>query len=123
VDELATGAGKGKRFANGEPASARPRLRLLKWRPAVKGVLRGFADLEFWFGLRIVDCPVLISNGRAWVSLPVKPQIVDGRQRLNEAGKPAFLPVLGWRNRTLQDRFSEAVIALLLEQHPDALDP
>jgi hypothetical protein len=134
VDELATSAWKSKGFDNGglhDPAQnpiggangrTPPRLRLLRWRPAVKGALRGFADVEFWFGLKIADCPVLISHGRAWVSFPGKPVFTDGRHQHDEHGKPAYTTLLSWRDRKLQDRFSAAVLQLILERHPGAFD-
>jgi hypothetical protein len=135
MDGIGRDPGESKGFGNGAPngpgqkpnaggnGRTRPRLRLLKWRPVAKGALRGFADVEFWFGLKIADCPVLVSHGRAWVSFPGRPVLTDGRHRQDEHGKPAYATLLSWRDRKLQDRFSAAVIELLLEAHPGALDP
>jgi hypothetical protein len=54
-------------------APDRPRLRLISFKPLTKGALRGFAHVELPSGLRITDCPVLISNGKTWATLPSKP--------------------------------------------------
>jgi len=49
----------------GEPRKQRPRtISLVDWRPYVKGALRGFATVLLPIGLKLVDCPVLASNGK-----------------------------------------------------------
>jgi hypothetical protein len=110
----------------GRPAPAiapeRPRMRLLSWKPLVKGPLRGFATLELPIGLKLIDCPVLVGPAGPWAGLPSKPLLDrDGRQKIDN-GKRAFEPVLEWRDRALSDRFSAAVVALVLAAHPDALE-
>jgi hypothetical protein len=104
-------------------AAAAPRqMRLVGWRPLTKGSLRGFASIELPIGLKIFDVPVLVGKNGPWASLPSKPQIDrEGRQKTGADGKAAFSPVLEWRDRDLANRFSEAVVALVLAQHPDAL--
>jgi hypothetical protein len=74
-------------------------------------------------GLRIADCPVLISNGKAWATLPARPQLdKDGIPRRDEAGKVLDSPVLGWRTRKLAKRFSAVVVALVRQAHPGNLE-
>jgi hypothetical protein len=97
------------------------RLRLIAWRTLVKGALRGFATVELPIGLRIADCPVLVSKGKAWASLPSKP-VHDGRQKINANRKPAYVAVLEWNTRTLQDQFSTTVVELVRRAYPGALD-
>jgi hypothetical protein len=109
----------------GEPsATARqPRIALVAWRPLAKGALRGFATIQLPLGLRLIDCPVLVSNGKPWVSLPAKPVLDrDGQHKADPNGKPAYAPVAEWRSRELRDRFSEAVIAAIRRMYPEALD-
>lgn len=108
----------------GEPRQQRPRtIALVAWRPYVKGALRGFATIELPIGLRLVECAVLASNGRAWVNLPAKAVLDrDGRQKTDANGKPAFAAILEWRSHELSDRFSEVVIAADRQIHPSALD-
>jgi hypothetical protein len=100
----------------------RPRLRLISWRPLKKNTLRGFLACELPSGLRIFDLPVHLSRNGPWTTLPGKPLLDrDGRQKTDINGKPAFAAVLQWRDKDLSVRFSAAVIAALLEKHPDAL--
>jgi len=100
----------------------RPQMRLIRWRPVVKNSLRGFADLELPNGLRLLDCPALMSSGRAWATLPGKPQIdADGRQNRDAAGKPSYIPVAEWRSKELREGWSDRVAELVRQEHPEAL--
>jgi len=108
-----------------EPAQTadRPRMRLIKWKPLIKGSLRGFATVELPIGLTIYDAPVLRGPKGLWATLPSKPQHNrDGRQKIGADGKAAFAPVLEWRSREISDRFSAAVVELIRAAHPDDLD-
>jgi hypothetical protein len=97
-------------------------MRLVSWHQVGKGSLIGCATIELPVGLRIIDAPVFTGRNGPWASLPRKPVLDrDGKQRLDVNGKPQFQPLIEWRDRTLSDRFSEAVVALVREQHPDAL--
>jgi hypothetical protein len=104
-------------------AESQPRLKLLSFKPHIKNSLRGFAEFELPSGLRLIDCPVLVSNDKAWVSLPSKP-ILDreGRQKTDANGKLAYVPVVAWRDHDLQNRFSVAAVDLIRCAHPQALD-
>jgi hypothetical protein len=105
------------------PSPTKPGMRLISFRPLVKGSLRGFATVELPIGLKIADVPVLVSGGRAWASLPSKPQIdKDGQHKRDINGKPAYTAILEWRDRALADRFSAAVVELVRAQYPDALE-
>jgi hypothetical protein len=112
------------RASQGEPSRQRQRaIALIAWRPLVKGALRGFVTVRLSIGREIVDCPILASNGKAWVNLPAKPVLDrDGRQKNDINGKPAYTAILQWRERELSDRFSEIVIDGLRRMHPGALD-
>jgi hypothetical protein len=105
-------------------SSAAPttRMRLLSFKPLVKNSLGGFAEFELPSGLRLIDCPVLVSHGRAWVSLPSKPVLDQtGQQKRDINGKPVYVPVVQWRDRDLQARFSAAAIELIRVAHPGGL--
>ena len=68
------------------------------------------------------NCPVLVSDGRAWCALPAKLRVEKtGRQRTNSDGQPLYAAVLQWRNRKLGDCFSNAVISAIRRAHPGAL--
>jgi hypothetical protein len=104
------------------PLPERPRMRLVAWKPMRKGDLIGFATVELPIGLKLIDCPVLIGPRGRWASLPSKPQIDrDGRQKTDTNGRAVYAPVLEWRDRGLADRFSAAVVELVLQAHPEAL--
>lgn len=115
--DVATAVGYGDR----PPAR---QLRLVGFQPKIKGPLRGFCTVELLpLGLQIIDCPVLVSHGRAWCALPGKLQVDStGRQRTDASGKPLYAAVLQWRNRELSNRFSDAVISAIRRAHPGVLD-
>ena len=56
--------------------------------------------------------------------MPLKPQIDgDGRHKRDAAtGKPAYSPILAWRDLELKNRFSEAVVALVRGAHPGEIE-
>src|ERR1700704_3627436 len=97
-------------------------MRLLSLKPLLKGSLRGFANVELPIGLRITDCPVLTSNGKAWATLPSKPVLDRDGKHVEVNGKRQYAPILEWRDRDLSDRFSELIVGLVRQRHPDALD-
>ena len=97
---------------------SKPRLRLIEWRPFHKNSQRGFVTMELPVGLAIADISVHVSHGKAWASLPAKPQMnADGTARRGEDGKVQYIPILKWRDRELADRFSAAVVQAVEAQH------
>jgi hypothetical protein len=46
------------------PAPERPRMRLVSWKPLIKGALRGFLTFELPLDLKPIDCPLLIGTER-----------------------------------------------------------
>jgi hypothetical protein len=96
-------------------------MRLVSWKPIAKGSLRGFATVELPIGLRLIECPVFVGSNGPWASLPSKPVLDREGKQVKPNGKPQFATVLEWRDRALNDRFSESVIELVRAAHPDAL--
>ena len=97
------------------------RMRLVKWRRVVRGSLRGFATVELPIGLVIYDAPVFVGRNGPFARMPAKPQLDrDGRQKRAD-GQPLYDAVIDWKSRALADRFSAALIALVVAAHPDAL--
>ena len=93
-------------------------MTLVSWRPMGKGDLVGFATVMLRIGLKLADCPLLVSHGKAWAALPTKPQIdKDGRHKTDAKGRPAYSSVVEWRDRALADRFSAAVVSLVRAAH------
>jgi hypothetical protein len=111
----ATAAGFGDR-----PAPRRMILRA--WRLLIKNTLRGFAAVELRNGLRIRDISVHVhQNGTAWAGMPGKPQLEDGRVKVDAHGKPRYSAIVDWRDKALRERFSAAVVELVRAHHPGDL--
>jgi hypothetical protein len=113
---------------SGELVELRPppkqRLRLVSFKPMVKGLLRGFCTIELPPGLILEDLSVLIgnNNGRPWVALPSRPVLDEnGRHKRDVNGKPEYQSIGKWTSRNLGDQFSARVISLIEEQYPGAL--
>jgi hypothetical protein len=97
-------------------------MRLRNWRPCLRNTLRGFANVELPSGLQIDEIAVHVRRGRARASLPARPMLdTDGRHVVRE-GKPQYTTIMRWRTRELADRWSAAVIELVRQANPDALD-
>ena len=105
-----------------QAALDRPRMQLISFRPISKGAPRGFVSIELPIGLVIEDCPVLVGNNGAWAALPSKPVLDREGRRARPDGKPQYAAIMKWRDRELQDRFSQAVIELVRAAHPDVLE-
>jgi hypothetical protein len=102
-------------------------MKLLGWKSLHRGSLRGFIDIEVEVGngrrLQILECSVHTGPNGPWVALPGKPQLDrDGNIRRKANGKPEYVSVLRWGDAQTRDRFSSAVIKLLREHYPHALD-
>ena len=105
------------------PAAERPRVRLLDFRPVVKGALRGFAQVELPPGLYIPDAMLFTSQHKSWAALPSKPVLdADGRQKRDADDKLQYAPAVQWKSRELQERFWAALVQFVREQFPGAFD-
>ena len=96
-------------------------VQIIEWRPVSRNTLRGWAVAQIG-RLVIRDVGVHVSHGRAWCSLPSKPQIdgQSGAVRRDENGKIRYLPVLEWSDRTASDRFNAGLLMALEIAHPGA---
>jgi len=66
--------------------------------------------------------PIRTGPNGLWAGLPAKPEIdCDGRGKTDGNGKPVYAEVLRWRDRELSNRFSQAVVALVRQAHPNDL--
>ncbi|HEX3410311.1 MAG TPA: hypothetical protein VHT00_01220 [Stellaceae bacterium] len=98
------------------------RMRLVGFKPVVKNSLRGFCAIELPCGLIIEDIPLNLSHGKPWAALPSKPVLDrDGRQ-VETGGKKQYASLLRWNSRELGERWSQAVVELVRQHHPEALD-
>ncbi len=88
------------------------------------GSLIGFCKIAVEpFGWTLVDCPVNVSNGRAWASPPSKACLDRQRQVIrDDRGRVKYASMVEFASRDDRDRFSEAVVALVRRKHPRAFD-
>jgi hypothetical protein len=108
--------------AKPETSPIRPKMGRIFWKPLVKNSLRGFATVEWPIGLKLVDCPVCVPNGKTWASLPSKPVLDREGKHAEVSRKKQYASILERRDRELANRFSDAVLNLVRAQHPEALD-
>jgi hypothetical protein len=94
---------------------------LRDWRPHVRGGLRGYVKIELDVGLVIPGIKVLVGSNGPFVMLPEQPVLQDGKVKRDVGGKPAYAPTVSWKDRKTADKFSAAVIKLLLAKYPGAL--
>jgi hypothetical protein len=82
------------------------------WRGHTSGSLRGFFNLRLVSGLVIRDCTLHEKNGKRWVSFPARPQLEDGRQRVDQVtGKPAYSTIIEIPDRARRDAFNAVALA------------
>ena len=86
--------------------------------------LIGFVDLLIpELRLRIREATIHEANGRRWVGLPGKPVLDEAARHKREPnGKWVYVPMAEWRDRDASDRFSAAVLEILKQKYPHALD-
>lgn len=95
---------------------------ILDWRPVVKNTLRGFAVVRQPSGMVIADVGVHEREGKAWASPPSKPMLDrDGRQLRDTDGKARWSNLISFADRATQTTWSDAVVAAVRAQHPEAL--
>ena len=83
---------------------------------------QGHASVRLPIGLKITDIPVCTSHGRTWASLPSKPILDRDRRHVEEGGKKKYAVILQWGDRATADRWSDAFVDLVHQQHPGMLD-
>jgi DNA-binding cell septation regulator SpoVG len=94
---------------------------LKDWRPYASGALRGYVKIELDIGLVIPGIRVLVGSNGPFVIMPEQPVLQDGKLKRDVNGKPVYAPTVQWKDRATGDKFSAAVIKLLLAKYPDAL--
>src|SRR5215468_5474376 len=89
-------------------------MQLLDWKRIDKGALVGRATVLLPSGLQISDIGIFRKDGQAWSQMPSEPmRDADGQLLKDERGKTRYRSPLKWSTRDLQERFSEALIALI----------
>lgn len=93
-------------------------LTIISWRPHAKGALRGFCDVQLPNTLTIRDITVHAKDGRAWINLPGKPELdPTGAQKRDQYGKALYKRVIEWPDKETANRFSQAVIQAIEQEH------
>jgi hypothetical protein len=98
------------------------RMRLIAFKPLMRSSLRGFCTVELPCGLVIEDVPVNLNHGKPWAALPSKPVLDRDGRHVESGGKKRYASLLDWNSRELGERWSQAVVDLVRQHHPDALE-
>lgn len=97
--------------------------RLFAWNPHRSCSRYHFATIELVIGLRLNGHPIFDDPKSACVSLPIKPALHRvGQRKIDANGKGICLPTAEWRDRALADEFSQKLIALVRQTHPEGLE-
>jgi DNA-binding cell septation regulator SpoVG len=93
------------------------------WRPYVSGGLHGYVRVELDSGLVIPGIKVMAGSRGPFVLLPEQPVLKDGKLKRDINNRVVYAATVQWRDRATADKFSAAVIELLLQRYPNALEP
>ena len=89
-------------------------MQLLDWKRLDKGALVGRATVLLPSGLQISDIVIFWKDGQTWSQFPSEAVRNAGGQLVkDERGKTRYRSPLKSSTRELQERFSEALIALI----------
>jgi hypothetical protein len=103
-------------------------MKILKWKKFARGTMRGFLDLELTVEngrtLEVYEWVVHVNERGSWISPPGRPQIdKDGNLRkLPGKTRPEYAVMMKWSDDETRNHFNRAVLKILLEQYPDALE-
>jgi hypothetical protein len=86
-----------------------------------RNTLRGFVTVEDPSGLVLKEVAIHERDRVWWASPPARPVLVDGRHALDERGKGRWQSLIFFRSRTLQNKWSDAVVAAFREAFGDEL--
>lgn len=94
-------------------------FKVLEWKSIGKGSLLGFCKVEMPSGLVINEIGVFSGERGLWASPPWKPMLSRTGPVLGTNGKPRYAPMVEFVSKELRDRWSETVVAALLQEHPE----
>lgn len=61
-------------------------------------------------------------DGKLWLAVPsVKQTDRDGNPVIGDKGKPVYKNFIDFKDRATRDRFTEQVIGLIRNEHPDVI--
>ena len=88
------------------------------------GTTLGYFDIETPSGMQLFGCKLMTGpKGKRWVAPPsIMRHDKDGHPVLNERGKPAWDPIVDFRDRKARDRFNAMVLAALRAERPELFE-
>jgi hypothetical protein len=101
---------------------AHARAHLVASRLLQRNSLHGFASIRLGAALKINDVAIhRHENGKCWMLLPSKRFDADGWALVDDGGKQRYAPILEWTDKSVADRFSAVVVAVVRNEHgPEA---
>jgi hypothetical protein len=95
----------------------------IEFKAHCQNTLRGFATVRIEEMRLVVREVAIHSKGdKAWVQLPARPWIKDGRVVTNDASKVQYSPLFEFDNSAVRIAFPDAVIRAVLVFDPRALE-
>lgn len=85
-------------------------MRCVAFKPFARGSLVGFFDLEIGDGLTIRDCTLHEMNGLRWCGPPGKPMLTATKELVIQCGKPQYVAVIDFADRSARRRWSDAAV-------------
>ncbi|SRR5712691_3800678 len=82
------------------------------FRPYVRNTLQGFVDIHFdRAGILLKECTYHVGDGKSWIGLPGKPQLVEGQVRKDGNGKIMYVPVVELTTGEAREAFRRDAVA------------
>lgn len=99
-------------------------VRIIDFKPHTNGSgpLVGFVDAEFASGLVLLGIVVLQGKNGLYALPPGRPQLdATGRARRKPNGKVDYAPVIKFRSKDINDKWSQQIIEALRQTHASML--
>ena len=98
-------------------------FRVSNFRPMLARTLRGFVDVMMPSGMVLHRCVIFEKDGQRWIAPPSRPVVDrDGIAKRSADGKTFYEDTVSFKDRWVRQRWSDAVVAALLDAHRDAFD-
>jgi len=100
-------------------------MKILKFTPVSSaGTALAFLSIETPSGIVINDAKLMRGpNGDHWLAMPSQKRLDrDGKPVIGQSGKTLYTEFVGFRDRSVRDRFTTAAVEAVRREHPEALD-
>lgn len=94
-------------------------FKVLDWKPIAKGSLRGFCKIEMPSGMVICEIGVFFGENGLWAAPPSKAMVGRNGPVMGSNGKPRYSAMVEFTSKDLREKWSGAVIAALVREHPE----